>query len=135
MSQSESPKWYRYRRTPLTSLAGPLLLVWIGVRVVLQHPDVPVAAKPWLVLLPLPFFVGFLFRVVRHLRGTDELERRIQVESLALGFLLTVAMLMTVGLLQVAGIEPAGGWSITAMLVYAAGMYLVGRAIARRRYA
>jgi hypothetical protein len=135
MQSDDEVSWYRYRRTPLTALAGPLIVVWLGVRIALQHPAVHDGVKLWLVVLPLPFFLWFILRVVRHLRTMDELERRIQLEALALGFLLTVAMLMTVGLLQVAGISPEGGWSLSAMLIYAGGTYLIGRAIARRRYA
>ena len=86
-------------------------------------------------LVPLPFFGWFLWRFMQHMRASDELQRRIQLEALALAFLLAIALLMTLGLLQSANIVPSTGWTYTDLWIYFALFYVFARAIAQRRYA
>ena len=51
-------------------------------------------------LIPVPIFALFLVLFIRLIRTMDELERRIQLEALAIAYPLTVLLLMTLGLLQ-----------------------------------
>ncbi len=134
MHEAPKSKWYLYRRTAGTTLAGPWLLAWLVSRVVLQMVELAPSLQVVVSLLPLPLFLHFLWRFMLLMRHSDELQRRIQLEALAIAFPMTTAMLMTVGLLQTAGISPTGGWSLTEMWVYAGLIYLIGRAIAQHRY-
>lgn len=134
MEQRTEPKWYHYHRTAGTTLAGPWLGAWLVAAVILQTMSLTRSLQVAVSLLPLPFFLVFLWRFTQHMRKADELQRRIQLEALAIAFPMTAAMLMTVGLLQTAGIAPTGGWSLTQMCFYAGALYLLGRVIARRRY-
>jgi len=134
MQEMSEPKWYQYRRTTGTALAGPWLLAWLASRAMLMTLSLTPTLTVAVSLLPLPFFLVFLWRFMHHMRHSDELQRRIQLEALAIAFPMTVVMLMTAGLLQTAGIDPTGGWSLTGIWMYAGALYLIGRAIAQRRY-
>ncbi len=96
------------------------------------------AGEPWLrvsvALLPIPFFVLFLLVFIRTIRSMDELERRIHLESLAVAFPLVMVLLMVLGLLQRAIELPFEDWSYAHVWAYLPLFYLVGLAIAKRRY-
>ena len=53
-------------------------------------------------VVPIIPFALFLREFIRHLQSADELERRVQLEALAIAFPTTLAGLMLLGLLQVA---------------------------------
>lgn len=96
------------------------------------------AGGPWLragvALIPIPFFVLFLLVFIRTIRSMDELERRIHLEALAVAYPLMVVLLMVLGLLQRAIELPFEDWSYAHVWVYLPLFYLVGLAIAKRRY-
>ncbi len=83
-------------------------------------------------LLPLPFFALYLWWAVRNAREMDELQRRIQLEALAIGLPTAVFLAMALGLVQKAGYllnqAFADNWVIIVV------PYFIGYAIARRRY-
>ena len=82
-------------------------LVWgatfVAARLLLEQPDLSVAARLLLAFGPTVPFVGFMFGAITALREVDELERRIQVESLATAFGLTILLVATLALAQQAG--------------------------------
>lgn len=94
--------------------------------------------SPWMraaiALSPLPAFAWFLWEFIRAVRDADELERRIQLEALAVAMPLTMLLIMTLGLLQVAIPLPVEDWSYRHIwpLIYV--FYLIGLTLARRRY-
>lgn len=63
-------------------------------------PDWPSTTRLALSLVPTPLFAWFLWNFVRGIRGADELERRIQLEALAVAFLLACLLITTLGLVQ-----------------------------------
>jgi hypothetical protein len=85
-------------------------------------------------LTPILAFVWFLWKVARWSKASDELERRIQLEALAIAFPLTVLLIMTLGLLQIAIELNMDDWSYrhTWPIIYV--FYLFGLMRARRRY-
>jgi hypothetical protein len=135
MESNESTKWYHYRRTEGTRLAGPWILTWAVSTVLLTSSRLPEVLHAVVALLPVPAFIWFLWRYIKHIRGLDELHHRIELEALAIAFPLSVALLMILGQFQLA--RPAAeGITITSWFwLYLAGFYLLGRGIARRRYA
>ena len=66
------------------------------------HWDIAIASAPVLA------FFWFVWVVQRSLRTTDELERRIHLEALALAFLTTLLVLMMLGLLDAPPMGPLG---------------------------
>jgi hypothetical protein len=135
MDEGSNDRWYRYRRTVGTTLAGPWLVVYVVCSVLVQRTTLADWQRVAISFVPLPFFGLFLWRFVQHMRSSDELERRIQLEALAIAFPLAIALLMTLGLLQRANAVLSAGWSYSSIWTYLVLCYLLGRAIARRRYA
>ena len=104
------------------------LIVLFGCVTALKHvPDGPLHYA--LALLPLipvalmvPIFIGYY-------RNTDEFERRMQAESLAIAGGVTAMLSVTYGFLEVAGWpHPSAWWTWTIlMLTWAIARPLVGR--------
>lgn len=128
-------KWYQYQRTAGTTLAGPWLLAWMVSTIALGYLDASSPLRVVVALLPLPFFGWFLWRFLQLIRKADELESRIQLEALAIAFPLSIATVMVFGLLERAGLQPVSGWPLKGLWIYFVVFYLVGRNVARRRYA
>jgi membrane-associated PAP2 superfamily phosphatase len=93
---------------------------------------------PWervaISLLPIPFFAWFVMVFIRQMRDTDEMQRRIQLEALAIAFPLSVLLLMTLGLLQKAIVLSENDWGYTQVWLYLPLFYAFGNAIAAHRY-
>ena len=92
-------------RTPSRASVLGLLIGWLilyfGVRFFLEaNPDLARNARLALAFIPMPVFAAFLVQFIRALRAADELERRIQLEALAVAFPLGMLMLTTLGLVQ-----------------------------------
>jgi hypothetical protein len=85
-------------------------------------------------LLPIPAFILFLVEWIRGIRALDELERRIQLEALAIAFPLSLVLVMALGLIQrVTPLDPAD-WSVRHVWPFLIGFYFFGLALARKRY-
>jgi hypothetical protein len=114
-------------------------LIWVGTylaaRVVLKEPRVTGVWRLVTALLPVGPFALFLVALSRGIRQLDELERRIQLEALALAFPLTMLLLMALGLLELAIPLPREDWSYRHVWAMLPLFYFVGLALARRRYA
>ena len=120
----------RWRIVTSFSLWGA---TYVGVRLLL---DTPVAGgwRAALALVPLPFFLWLLVELIRALRVMDELERRIQLEALAVAFPLSLVLFMTLALLEIAiPLDPAN-WSYRHIWPFLTIFYAAGLTIARRRY-
>jgi hypothetical protein len=123
---------------PIGRSAGVTILAWIALyfvaRYLLENTSLPLSLRIAVALLPLPAFAWFLWTFIAGVRQADELERRIQLEALAVAFPLTILLFMTLGLLQVAVPLPPEDWGYrhTWPMIYV--FYLVGLMLARRRY-
>ena len=89
---------------------------------------------PWkyaIAVLPVLPALGVPFAVVRFCQAMDELQRRIQLESLAFGFAAAAVATFTYGFLQNAGLPEVNWvWVWPVMAV----SWIVGVLLARRRY-
>jgi len=135
MENPTRDKWYHYRRTVGTTLAGPWIVAWVVCRSLLELTSLPAWERVVISLVPLPFFAWFLRRFMQYMRASDELQRRIELEALAVAFPLAIALLMTLGLLLSAKIVSSTDWTYTDLWIYFAFFYVFGRVIAQRRYA
>ena len=123
------------RRPSWLALSAVLLMVlFFGARLLLEVPNLPTALRVLIALVPLPAFIWLLWLFIRDVRQADELERRIQLEALAIAFPLTIVLVMTLGLLQIAVPLPPEDWSYRHIwpLIYV--FYLFGLTFARKRY-
>ena len=113
-------------------------LLWLGSymfsRMALETAPAELWQRIGLTLLSLPAAIVFVVMFVRHIRGLDELQRRVHLEALAIAFPLTVLMLMTLGLLQLVVTLPEDDWSYRQVWHYLPLFYFLGLAFASRRY-
>jgi hypothetical protein len=86
-------------------------------------------------LAPTPIAGAALFTIVRGARELDELEQRIQLEALAIAFILAVLLLMTLGLMELAVTLNRNDWSYRHVWAMLPMLYFAGLTFARRRYA
>ena len=111
------------------------LVTYFAARVILrQNSGLGEGARVMVALMPLLPFLAFLRLFISGLRGLDELERRIQLEALALAFPLTMVMLMVLGLVELATPLSPADWSYRHVWAYLPLFYFLGVAIASRRY-
>jgi hypothetical protein len=100
----------------------------------LKTIEMPAGARIAVALLPFPFFVAFLIAEIRLLRRVDELERKIQLEALAVAFPAAMLLMMALGLLERAVALKPEDWSYRHTWFFLPLFYFVGLGIARRRY-
>ncbi len=117
-------------------LSGTLsLLLFFAARFALEATALAAWLRIAIALVPLPAFAWFLWEFVHSVSDGDELERRVQLEALAVAFPLTLLLVMTLGLLQIAVPLPPEDWSYRHIWPLLYVFYMVGLMRARRRYA
>lgn len=131
---SQSRSSGRAHTIQLALAALSWFVVYFVARVLLKDSEATTWVRVAVALIPLPFFVATLVLVVRGARDLDELQRKIQLEALAIAFLVTMVFLMTIGLLQRAIALPFEDWSYLHVWAYLPVFYFGGVAIASRRY-
>lgn len=87
-----------------------------------------------LAILPVPFFAALVWIYVRRVRSFDELQRRIHLEALALGFPISLLVVFTAGLLDLAGFHGHQNWDVPRLWPLVLLPYWIGLARAHRRY-
>ena len=128
---SEAPVRRAPRVGPAALLFGGLYLVAL---LVAEVTSIPKPARIAIALLPIPAFAFFLAEWIRGIRRLDELERRVQLEALAIAFPLSLVLVMALGLIQrVTPLDPAD-WSYRHVWPFLIGFYFFGLTLARRRY-
>ena len=126
-------------RQPSGTLILALLILWMflyfAVRFFLEaNPELDSWVRLALAFVPTPVFAIFLWNFIAGIRGADELERRIQLEALAVAFPLGVLLLTTLALVQRAVELNFQDWSYNHVVPYFALFYFIGVVVARRRY-
>jgi hypothetical protein len=124
-------------RRPGRSVLAPAFLwmvLFFVARFALELNGLPTAVRVGIALLPLPAFAWFLWAFIRLVRDSDELERLIQLEALAVAFPLTTLLIMTLGLLQIAVPLSPDDWSYRHIWPFLYVFYIFGIMRARRRY-
>jgi hypothetical protein len=85
-------------------------------------------------LLPAAGLLFFILEEVKLIRSLDELQRRIQLEALAIGFPLAMLILMTMGFLQRVDLLPHALSTIRDVWCLLPLSYFFGLLFAHRRY-
>lgn len=107
---------------------------WMIARMGLEQGTLPTWIRVTLALAPAPLAVAALLTLVRGARELDELEQRIQLEALAIAFVLAMLLLMTLGLMELAVTLDRDNWSYRHVWAMLPVLYFLGLAFARRRY-
>lgn len=132
-TERTEPRDVRARRRYNRSLGGAMVAytVLLAVTIVGLNADVGQPLRSVVALLPMLPLALVPVAVVRLLRDLDELQRRIQLEALAVAFAAGSLLTLAYGFLQLAG-APALSWGFV-WPVYGAS-WLAGTLVARRRY-
>jgi len=112
--------------------------VWIGAYFAARYtlPLAPAGStlRVMIALAPvLPTFL-VLWLIWRSVRSLDELQRRVQLEALAVAFPLCILLLWVLGLLELAVDLDRSNWSYRHVWAMAPMFYFIGLALAWRRY-
>ncbi len=116
----------------LWGLAAGLSAAAVTVLFVLTNLPPPLRAVA--AILPLLPSAGYVWCVVRMFRRVDELQRRIQLESLGFAFPATALLALAVDLLEQARILPAIHWGWSGLVAVMCLLWSAGWIMASRRY-
>jgi hypothetical protein len=103
-----------------------------GVSWLLEAHALSPALRLLVALVPVPVFTGFIVSEIQVLRRLDELQKRIQLEALAIAFPAGIILAIAVEYLQKAGFLTE--WTFGDVWPYMALLYLPAYLIARGRY-
>ena len=115
-------------------LVSSWIISYFAARVLLKSAELETWLRVGVVLVPIVPFAFLLLWIIRGIRQMDELERRIQLEALAVAFPLTFLLIMTLGLLELAVRLKPEDWSYRHIWPFMFVFYLVGLTTAKRRY-
>ena len=122
-------------RVYLMQFVGALIaygiVLLVSVLILRSYPDPEAIWRIPVALLPVVPAIFLIMAFVRYLRAMDELQRRIQLEALAIGFGGTAVLTFGYGFLQGVGL-PLLNWTFVFPLMI--GLWGIGVAIAGRRY-
>ena len=108
--------------------------LYLAALAVSEQAAIPRGIRLAVAVLPVPAFGFFLVEWIRSIRRLDELERKIQLEALAIAFPLSLMLVMALGLIQrVMELNPLD-WSYRHVWPFLIAFYFLGLALARRRY-
>ncbi len=114
------------------------LALWIGTYIAARYSVELAPAgstlRVFIALAPIAPTVLVLWLIWRSVRALDELHRRVQLESLAVAFPLCLVMLWVLGLLEVAIDLDKSNWGYRHVWAMVPMFYLIGLALAWRRY-
>lgn len=132
MQQPKEGVW-KSMRTGTAGLAW--FFSYLAVRAVIESPER--FARPMLiaiVLLPVLPAGIFLYLFITDMRRKDELQRRIQLEALALAYPLVLLLIMTLGLLELVMVLNPADWSYRHLGPFVILFYVLGLWLSTRRY-
>ena len=91
----------RYMREFAPAMAGYTVTIIGSIWLLKHHVEAP-ALRAMVALSPIPFVALAMRAMIRHIRDTDEMQRRIEVESVSLATALVSLTYFAAGLLQAA---------------------------------
>ena len=113
-------------------------LLWVSIfllsRGLLELPIGQAWIRVAIALLPVPFFIWYLWTWFKSAALMDELQRRIELEALGFAFPATAVFLMTIGLLELAITLPPEDFSLHHIWTFLPIAYYAGLWRAKRRY-
>jgi hypothetical protein len=115
-------------------LAVVLAAAYFGAALALKVTAPPAWARLALVSVPFVLSGTFLVAEIRYIRRMDELERRIQLEALAVAYPAAALLIFALGLLERAGLPVPGFERLRDVWPLVILPYVVGIAMATRRY-
>jgi len=134
MSKMEAKKYEKKMNLGFLAATISFILFYFVARAILESQNLTTALRVFVALFPVPFYVWFLVSFVRNVRGLDELERKIQLEALALAFPLAMLLIFTLGLMELAIDLPKEDWSYRHIWAMMPVLYFGSIVLARKKY-
>lgn len=124
----------RYLREFLPPMAAYVVVLFLSLWL-LKRIDGPWALRAFVALLPaLPIALG-LRAIVRYIRDTDEMQRRIELEAVSIATAFVAMLYMSVGFLQLAKvIDIPAGIAMIWVFPLICLSYGLAKAVVSRRY-
>jgi hypothetical protein len=123
----------RYLREFAPAMLGYMLAVLASVWL-LKRVDAP-GLRVLVALLPVPPIAMALLAIVRYIRDTDELQRRIELEAVSIATACVSLAYLAVGFVQLARvIDIPAGVAMISVFPLVCGVYGMAKAVVARRY-
>ena len=103
-------------------------------RGLLKQTDLSQTVRVILALLPIGPFAWMLWKFISGITSLDELQKKIQLEALAIAYPVMMVFLMTLGLLDIAVGLSYENFGLKHLWYYMPLFYFLGLFIATRRY-
>ena len=107
---------------------------WAVARGLLKQTDLSQTVRVILALLPIAPFAWMLWKFISGITSLDELQKKIQLEALAIAYPVMMVFLMTLGLLDIAVGLSYENFGLKHLWYYMPLFYFLGLFIATRRY-
>jgi uncharacterized membrane protein YhdT len=114
--------------------AAAWIVAYFGCRMALRASDLPDWARVAIAVSPIIPFAVFLWLMICNLRGLDEMQRQVHLESLAIAFPLSMLLLMLIGLLQIALPDNSARYQLRDIWPMLPVLYFASLAWTWRRY-
>lgn len=112
-------------------LSGALFVAVLMLSLNILNDDPECATRLVISLVPLVPGLLFMATVADAISKLDELQRRIQIEAIAIGFGISVLAMMAIGLLSFAGVSQPSGLTVAGIMVLS---WSVGKLWTRWKY-
>jgi large-conductance mechanosensitive channel len=112
-------------------LSGALFIIVLTVSLLYIGDDLERTTQLIVSLVPLVPGLLFLASVADAISKLDELQRRIQIEAIAVGFGISIFAMMTIGMLSYADVAQPNGLVVAGIMVLS---WSVGKLWARWKY-
>jgi hypothetical protein len=112
-------------------VSGAFFFVIFLGSIYLIDQDIGGAYQTLIALAPTIPLLIFIIVIAKAISSLDELQRRIQVEAIAIGFGLTILLVLAIGLLGLTGIPQPDWLFVSLIMVFS---WLVGKLWTRWKY-
>jgi hypothetical protein len=112
-------------------VSGAFFFVIFLGSIYLIDQDIGGAYQTLIALAPTIPLLIFIIVIAKAISSLDELQRRIQVEAIAIGFGLTILIVLAIGLLGLTGIPQPDWLFVSLIMVFS---WLVGKLWTRWKY-
>ncbi len=109
-----------------------IIIAWVAASVLLKVLQVGLPLRLLIGLIPVGLLVFQITLAYHYASGQDEVQKRIILEGLAIGFLIALPIIFLIGFIMKAGVDLPLGFMDSGYFLEVA--LLVGYAIAYRRY-
>lgn len=127
-----TPQTRAVRQLQAAAILLPIAV--IGAYLVLELPGLAIPVRVLIAAVPLTAFALFIVAEARALRFADELQRRMQLEALAVAYPAAILLVYALGLLERAGVLVPGFTNLRDVWPLTVVPYVLGIALAQRRY-